>query len=121
MRVGISFFQPREFACRCGCGRADMALELVSWLEILRRAINAPLIVTSGFRCPAHNSNVGGAPYSRHMIGCAADVRYPLGRESELSALVVRMRQSGWELDARQTYLHIGVPRASASVLWKGA
>lgn len=34
----------------------------------------APLIVTSGYRDPAHNVEVGGVPQSQHLDGSAADV-----------------------------------------------
>jgi hypothetical protein len=38
------------------------------------RGLVGPLHVNSGFRCPALNQVVGGAPKSRHMLGLAADV-----------------------------------------------
>ncbi len=38
------------------------------------RGLVGPLHVNSGFRCPALNGVVGGAPKSRHMLGLAADV-----------------------------------------------
>jgi len=52
------------------------------WLERLRRRWNErygdgedPLIVNSGYRSPAVNKAVGGAPTSKHLTGCAADIR----------------------------------------------
>src|SRR5690606_25195101 len=45
-------------------------------LEELIRAIgNRPIIINSGYRCPTHNRNVGGAKNSQHMYGKAADIR----------------------------------------------
>jgi len=38
------------------------------------RPITGPLLVTSGYRCPALNTFVGGQPASHHMLGLAADV-----------------------------------------------
>lgn len=43
-------------------------------LDPLRAAWGAPIIVTSGYRCPALNKAVGGAASSQHMKGMAADI-----------------------------------------------
>ena len=34
-----------------------------------------PLIINSGYRSPAVNKAVGGAPTSNHLTGCAVDIR----------------------------------------------
>ena len=44
-------------------------------LDPLRKAWGAPIIVTSGFRCPQLNAAVGGARRSQHTLGQAADIR----------------------------------------------
>ena len=43
-------------------------------LDPIRRRYGAPIIVTSGYRCPALNTAVGGVANSHHIIGCAADI-----------------------------------------------
>ena len=43
-------------------------------LDPIRRRYGAPIIVTSGYRCPALNTAVGGVTNSHHIIGCAADI-----------------------------------------------
>ena len=43
-------------------------------LEPTRRGVGLPLHVTSGFRSPALNRRVGGAPSSQHIVGQAADL-----------------------------------------------
>ena len=48
-------------------------------LDPIRRRYGAPIIVTSGFRCPALNTAVGGVTNSHHIVGCAADI---IGRET---------------------------------------
>ena len=42
-----------------------------------------PLIVNSGYRSPAVNKAVGGAPTSNHLTGCAVDIRC-IGMEQAL-------------------------------------
>jgi zinc D-Ala-D-Ala carboxypeptidase len=46
-------------------------------LQPLRDALNAPIVVSSGFRCPALNRAVDGAPDSQHLDGKAADITCP--------------------------------------------
>lgn len=43
-------------------------------LDPLREAWGGPVVVNSGYRSPALNAAVGGAPRSRHMYGEAADI-----------------------------------------------
>lgn len=43
-------------------------------LDPLRRTINRPVIISSGYRCPALNKAVGGVPNSWHLKGNAADI-----------------------------------------------
>ena len=42
-------------------------------LQPVRNHFGIPIIITSGYRCPALNNAVGGAPSSQHMKGEAAD------------------------------------------------
>lgn len=43
-------------------------------LDPARRKYGKPVIVNSGFRCPIHNSAVGGVNQSQHTKGEAADI-----------------------------------------------
>jgi len=67
-------FKYTELQCKCGCKRADMTPEFMIVLQKLRDKINAPLIITSGYRCQTHNKHVGGALNSSHMKGIAVDI-----------------------------------------------
>lgn len=67
-------FKVKEFACRDGSPIVFVESYLVVLLEILRRKIKKPVIITSGYRTPEHNKKIGGAKYSYHMRGCAADI-----------------------------------------------
>ena len=42
-------------------------------LDPVRDMVDAPIIITSGYRCPKVNRLVGGVDNSQHMSGCAAD------------------------------------------------
>ena len=75
-------FEVQEFLCPC-CRQGAEELqphfdELTERLEHLRRLLgNAPMIITSGYRCFAHNRAVGGAKNSLHMQGLAVDFKVP--------------------------------------------
>jgi hypothetical protein len=46
-------------------------------LEEVRTLLGVPILVSSGYRCPALNKAVGGAKNSAHMLGLAADFTAP--------------------------------------------
>jgi zinc D-Ala-D-Ala carboxypeptidase len=72
-RISPHFALP-EFACHhCHWPRANRAL--VRGLERLRGVYyKQGLTVVSGYRCPAHNTAIGGARGSQHLYGRAADI-----------------------------------------------
>ncbi len=43
-------------------------------LEDVRKLLNAPITISSGYRCPRLNAVVGGASDSAHLTGHAADI-----------------------------------------------
>ena len=61
------------------------AIEIISYLqalcvnvlEPLREYFNCPIVISSGYRCPALNKAVGGASNSQHILGEACDIRIP--------------------------------------------
>ena len=76
------YFSLHEFACKCSvCNRNPNTipknmppLELLEVLTELREYFGQPITINSGYRCPTHNNNIGGAEKSRHVIGDAVDI-----------------------------------------------
>lgn len=68
-------FKVKEFACQDGSQVVFIDSYLVSILDILRNRVGKPVIINSGYRTPTRNKAVGGAKYSYHMRGMAADIR----------------------------------------------
>ena len=68
-------FKVKEFACKDGSTITFIDDYMVTILELLRRKLGKPIIITSGYRTPQHNAKVGGAKYSYHMRGMAVDIR----------------------------------------------
>lgn len=69
-------FKASEFSCKgSGCCSTVMIDEqLVVYLQKIRDHFGKSITITSGYRCPTHNSRVGGATGSRHSKGQAADI-----------------------------------------------
>lgn len=68
-------FKVREFACKDGSQVVFIDSHLIAILDILRNQVGKPVIINSGYRTPTRNKAVGGAKYSYHMRGMAADIR----------------------------------------------
>ena len=68
-------FEVREFRCKDGSDPVFVDTELVDILEKIRTHFGKPLVITSAYRTAAHNKAVGGAAYSQHLYGKAADIR----------------------------------------------
>lgn len=73
-KVG-QYFKVKEFACKDGSQVVFIDNYLVSILDILRNQVGKPVYINSGYRTPTRNKAVGGAKYSYHMRGMAADIR----------------------------------------------
>ena len=69
-------FNAKEFRCKCGkVHEFEVSDELVKRLEQLYTALNcSKIIVTSGFRCSAHDKAVKGSGAGQHTLGNAADI-----------------------------------------------
>ena len=86
-------FSGRELVCRwggryAGCRRLWVRRELLAALEVIR-AKHGPVTIRSGCRCAGHNRAVGGARYSQHLDGRAADLVSPLLAVSTVRRLKV--------------------------------
>ena len=71
-------FVVSEFRCKCGRGHDTLlSTELVGKLQQLISVLGASkAIITSGYRCSAHDKAVKGTGYGQHTKGLAADVKF---------------------------------------------
>lgn len=74
----IQHFKPEEFACKCCECNGDgyfMDGDFIRKLDDLRQRMNMPMIITSGYRCPAYNSRISSTGENGpHTTGRAADI-----------------------------------------------
>lgn len=108
----IPHFGREEFACPCGrCGGfpAEPEQKLVRLAKVVRQHFDAPVYISSGVRCQAHNDELrGSAKNSRHLYGKAMDYRV----EGQTSAQVLTFVQTlpiryAYAIDDR--YVHMDV------------
>jgi uncharacterized protein YcbK (DUF882 family) len=89
-------------------------------LQPIRDKYRHPIIITSGYRCPALNSAVGGAKTSQHMTGCAADIKCTATSKAYLFNLIkdmmakgeIRVGQLIWEYGTHKepNWIHVSLP-----------
>ena len=96
-------------------------------LDPLREHWGLPIRVTSGYRCPELNEEVGGVEDSWHMDGCAADItalgiseEHRRHRNIELMSLIRTLHLTGkialTECYAGPDYKYIHVAYSPADI-----
>lgn len=63
-----------EFQSKDGADMILLDSDLVNILQNIRDHFGSPMILSSAYRSPEHNANVGGEWNSRHTKGEAADI-----------------------------------------------
>lgn len=97
-------FNLRELECKCGsCPETIVNIKHINKLQRLRDALGKPIKITSAYRCPEHNSKVGGAPRSQHLKGNATDIQVQGYNPLELSKLTTHFDGVG----LYNTFLHL--------------
>ena len=80
-------------------------------LEPLRKYINKPVVISSGYRCPKLNRLVGGVPNSQHLKGEAADIHIPSTKEGHDWFLWIMENtcfdQLIWEKKGSSRWIHV--------------
>lgn len=85
------YFTMEELTCRCGCGRMEMDHDFMPKVVILRRELGFPFPVTSGYRCPIHNSNVSSTGETGpHTTGRAIDIGVSYGKAKLLLETAIK-------------------------------
>lgn len=103
-------FKSHEFDCHCdndSCSTTTIDPELVNLLQKIRDMVKVSVIINSGYRCPVHNTNVGGAKSSYHMNGKAADICASGMEPSKLAEVAERCCALG--IGLYDTFVHVDV------------
>jgi hypothetical protein len=76
----VKHFKIDEFKCPC-CGKAEMSEKHLEMIDKARDLADVPFVITSGYRCPEHNAEVGGKANSEHVTGEGSDIKAVGSRE----------------------------------------
>ena len=68
----MQHFTLDEFRCPC-CYRKDMQPKALVAFDKIRDRAKVPMIVTSGYRCLAHNTKINASTNSSHLRGHGGD------------------------------------------------
>ena len=71
-------FHLKEFECHCNyadCTEVPVNEDHIARLQTLRNTLGKSIKITSGYRCPKHNKDVGGVAKSQHVLGNATDIQ----------------------------------------------
>jgi zinc D-Ala-D-Ala carboxypeptidase len=115
------YFSPQEVACK-GSGLVllnGQVFAALRKLDKLRLAMGHPLILTSGYRSPAHNKAVGGAKASYHMRGVAFDVRMDNVDPHRFEAEARKAGFTGIGIYARSGFIHIDTRADLGAAPWR--
>lgn len=78
-------------------------------LELVRKVLDFPIMITSGYRCPLLNARVGGVSTSAHTKGLAVDFHCAYGTPKEICQ---RLIDTGVQFDKliqeHNQWVHIG-------------
>ena len=111
-------FTVKEFACSDGTDTVFISLALVNLLQKIRDHFGKAVIINSAYRTEAHNKSIGGATYSQHKYGLAADIHINGVTPKEIAAHVETLLPSSGGIGIYKNFCHIDVRRVKSR--WNG-
>ncbi|HEY7823633.1 MAG TPA: D-Ala-D-Ala carboxypeptidase family metallohydrolase [Acidimicrobiia bacterium] len=106
-------FTAPEFACQgqdCCKGRLKMDPDFIDLLDEMRHRCGFPWVISSGYRCPAHNSRVSSTgPTGPHTTGRAVDVAVSRAQAHEVARVAFDMGMTGigFRQHGNQRFVHL--------------
>lgn len=111
-RLGIDNTLPDELH--------DNALKTCEMLERIRFHLNAPVIISSGYRCAALNKAIGSKLTSDHTLALAADIKAPkAGNPFHIAkelAFVIDVMGIGQLILEFGSWVHVSVARPDKAI-----
>lgn len=111
-------FKVKEFACQDGTDPVFVSQELVEVLQKIRTHFGKPVVINSGYRTVSHNKKVGGATYSQHQYGMAADIQVSGVSPKDVAAYAETLLPNTGGIGIYSTFTHVDV--RSVKSRWNG-
>ena len=84
----------------------------------LRKILERPIYITSGYRCPEYNQKIGGVVNSYHCIGLAADIQVKDISLIDLLGYAEEIDFAGIGFYEKKNFLHLDV-RPTKRTKWR--
>lgn len=111
-------FKVSEFVCKDGSDTVFINPGLVTVLQKIRDHFGKPVIITSAYRNDTYNKKVGGADYSQHKYGAAADIFIIGVSPATIAAYVETIMPNTGGIGIYSSFVHVDVRVARAR--WNG-
>lgn len=98
-------FHSDEFACKDGCKKILIDVDLVFVLQKIRDEIGSAITINSGYRTIPYNKKVGGAKNSYHIKGRAFDISSKTVDPRRLAKIAEKQGLKG--IIRYQSFIHI--------------
>lgn len=113
------YFSPEKdpmLYCPC-CHQIHITDKLYETLDAIRDYLRKPVIIVSGYRCPAYNATLpNSVPHSGHTTGEAADIKVEGYDNKHLGFLIKRCWYDGLLPHLTYCYLIKGKTQTSVHV-----
>ena len=111
-------FKVREFRCYDGSDTIFISQELAEVLEKIRTHFGKAVNINSGYRTETHNKKNGGAAYSQHKYGLAADISIRGVTPKQIAAYAETLLPGTGGIGIYSSFTHIDVRKVKAR--WDG-
>lgn len=111
-------FRVKEFACTDGSDPIFIDSDLVNVLQKIRAHFGKAITITSAYRTPTKNKDVGGTTYSQHLYGRAADIKVKGVSPKKVSQYAETLLKNKGGIGTYSTFTHIDVRTTKAR--WNG-
>ena len=111
-------FKVKEFACSDGSDPIFISSDLVNVLQKIRTNFGKAVTINSAFRTAAHNKAVGGAAYSQHLYGMAADIVVKGVKPKDVAAYAEKLMPNSGGIGIYSTFTHVDVRKVKSR--WNG-
>lgn len=111
-------FKVEEFACKDGSDPIFIASELVEILQKIRTHFGKAVTINSAYRTATYNKKVGGATYSQHLYGIAADIKVKGVTPKAVATYVETLMPNKGGIGIYPTFTHVDVRETKSR--WNG-